>query len=133
MMKYMTGQIDLTEAERMLADGIVFDVLNTRLEFKQAIVNGETAASLMHSLMKREAIPQSRLLYFADADYNPGKSKAPRADLFLRNAGTVEEMYRHPHLLPYLPYFVYGADLPPALKDAFLAKAKDYWVTSTSN
>jgi hypothetical protein len=127
-MKNMIGQIELIAAEQELAGEIVFDVLTTRLEYEQGIKNGELAACIMESLMNRKAIPESRWLYFTDADYNPGKSKASRADLFLRNAKKVDQMHRHPHFLPYLRYFVYGADLPIALKEAFLEKAQDHWV-----
>jgi hypothetical protein len=78
--------------------------------------------------MNRKAIPERRRLYFFDAEYNPGNAKASRADLFLRNAKTSEAMFRHPHFLPYLRYFVYGADLPSDLKAAFFEKAQDHWV-----
>ncbi len=128
MMKAMIGQIELTEAEKILANRIVFDVLNTRMDSTQTRDNGELAAALIESLLKRTAIPECRWLYFVEADYNPGRSKVSRADAFLTNAKTVEAMYRHPHFLPYLRYFVYGADLPPALKEEFLALAQDYWV-----
>ena len=94
-MKSMIGQIELIAAEQELAGEIVFDVLTTRLEYEQGIKNGELAACIMESLMNRKAIPESRWLYFTDADYKPGKSKASRADLFLRNARTVEQMHRH--------------------------------------
>ena len=126
----MIGQIELTEAEQELASRIVFDQEKyVRLESAQAIENGELAATLMQSLMDRKAIPANRVRYFAAPDYNPSNSKASRADLFLRNARTVAAMYRHGHFLPYLRYFVYGADLPDAVKEAFLAKAQDHFVT----
>lgn len=126
----MIGQIELTKTEQELASKIVFDHEKyVRLEREQAIENGELAAALMHSLMRRKAIPESRLRYFLDPEYNPAKSKYSRADLFLRNAGSVEEMYRHGQFaLLYLSYFVFGADLPIATKDAFFAKAQDHWI-----
>jgi hypothetical protein len=125
----MIGQIELTDAEQELASKIVFDLLNARLEFEQVNENGELAATLMQHLIDREAIPKSRLRYFVDPEYNPRNPKASRAELFLRNARTVEEMYRHPHFAPYLRYFVYGADLPLKIKEAFFAKAQDHYVT----
>ena len=125
----MIGQIELTEAEQELASKIIFNLENVRLEPKRAIENGEWAAALKQSLMGRRAIPESRLRYFADPEYNPGRSKSSLKDIFLRNAGTTEKMYRHPHFAPYLHYFVYGAGLPPAIKDAFFAKTQDHFVT----
>jgi hypothetical protein len=124
----MIGQIDLTEAEQELASKIVFDLDNARLEYEQAIENGELTATLMESLMDRKAIPENRPRYFVEPNYNPNNSKASRSDLFLRNAKTFERMYRHPHFVRYLRYFVYGADLPLAIKEAFSAKAEDHFV-----
>jgi hypothetical protein len=77
---------------------------------------------------KRNAIPEQRLSYFNDPEYNPGPGTHSRHESFLRNAGTDEEVVRHPHFLPYLHYFIYGADLPAALKQEFQQKADDYWV-----
>jgi len=124
----MIGQIELTKAEQKLASKIVFDLV--RLEYKQAIENGELAAALMQSLLDRNAIPENRLRYFADPEYNPGRSKSSLREIFLRNAGTTKEMYRHPHFaMYYLNYFVYGADLPLAVKEAFFAKTQEHFVT----
>ncbi len=78
----------------------------------------------MESLLTRKAIPECRLRYFADPAYNISNPKASHCELFLRNSGTQEEMYRHPHFLKYLRYFVFGADLPDSIKDAFLARYK---------
>src|ERR1035441_4289623 len=121
----MIGQIELTDVEQELANKIVFDLLNARLEFEQVNENGELAATLMQHLMDRKAIPDSRLRYFVDPEYNPKNPKASRAELFLRNARTVEKMYRHPDFIPYLQYFFYGTDLPLKIKETFLAKAQD--------
>jgi len=121
----MIGQIKLTEAERELASKIVFDLDNVRLEYEQTIENGELAAALMESLMDRKAIPENRLRYFMDPDYNPRNSRSSRADIFLRNAGTVEEMYQDLDFVPFLRYFVFGADLPPVIKEAFAKARKD--------
>ena len=124
----MIEPIELTPEERELADKIVFDLLRANLEHKQVIENGERAAQLMKSLMKRKAIPGKRLLYFTDANYNPGRGKASRFDRFRENAGSAEAVLRHPHFLEYLHYFIYGSDLPAALKLEFLEKAADQWV-----
>jgi len=84
----------------------------------------------MQRLMDRQAIPKNRLRYFAEADYNPGKSKESRAALFLRNAGSEAEMYRHGHFaLFYLSYLINGADLPMRIQEAFLATAKAPFVS----
>lgn len=124
----MIGQIELTPAEQKLAEQIVFDVLQKPLEYEQTLENGERAAALANSLMKRKAIPEERLRYFTDPEYNPGPGKASRFERFRNNAGGTDEVLRHPHFLPYLHYFIYGADLPTALKQELQQKAEDRWV-----
>jgi hypothetical protein len=126
----MIGQIELTPAEQKLAKQIVFDVLQKPLEYEETLENGERAAALANSLMKRKAIPEERLRYFTDPEYNPGRGKESRFTYFRNNAGSTDKVFRHPHFLPYLRYFIYGADLPAELKQEFLKKAEDYWIKS---
>jgi hypothetical protein len=124
----MIGQIELTPAEQKLTEQIVFDILQKPLEYEETLENGERAATLANSLMKRKAIPQERLRYFTNPEYNPGPGKASRFERFRNNAGNSDEVLRHPHFLAYLHYFIYGADLPTALKHEFQQKAEDHWV-----
>lgn len=124
----MVGPIELTPAEQDLASKIVFDVLNHPMEYEEAQANGERAAALMQMLMDRKAIPEQRGRYFTDPDFNPGRGKESRFTYFKKNAGSTDKVLKHPHFLPYLHYFIYGADLPPALKQEFEKKAADYWV-----
>lgn len=127
----MIGKIDLTPDEEDVFSRIVFDldaVMN--LDYEQSIENGELSAALIKRLVSRDAIPEVRRLYLEDEDYNPGKGKGSRKDNFLNNSGTVANMVRHAHFLPYLHYFVCGADLPIKAKEEFFARAQDYWVKS---
>ncbi len=124
----MVGPIELTPAEQDLASKIIFDVLNHPMEDDEWQENGERASALMQRLMEREAIPEPRRRYFTDPEYNPNRGKESRFTYFKRNAGSADKVLRHPHFLPYLHYFIYGADLPPALKHEFEQKASDYWI-----
>jgi hypothetical protein len=63
------------------------------------------------------------LHYFADPAFNPSNTRSSKRDLFLRNAGTEEKMYTHPHFWPYLLYFIYGPDLPRPVQGEFYAAA----------
>jgi len=126
----MIGQIELAPAEQKLAEQIIFDVLQKPLEYEETLENSERAAALMRMLTERKAIPEQRLRYFTDADYNPGRGKESRFTYFRNNAGSTDEVLRHPHFLPYLHYFIYGTDLPTELKQEFLKKAEDFWVKS---
>jgi hypothetical protein len=67
---------------------------------------------LTQSLLKRKAIPELRLRYFADPKLNiRGRGKS-RKEVFEANGIEGEAMFRHPHFLPYLKYFIFGPDLP---------------------
>jgi hypothetical protein len=126
MMGSMIGQIELTAAEQKLVDQVVLDHAGSvRLDYEETIANGELAAALVKSLLARKAIPESRLRYFADREYNIGNPKASIRELFLRASRTDEVMYRHPNFLKYLHYFVFGSDLPASVKEAFLARFKE--------
>jgi hypothetical protein len=125
----MIGHIELTKAEEKLAGKIVFDVLHPRSDYEENQKNGERAAALMEKLLKRNAIPEARLRYFADPEYNPnGRGNCSVLDLFCRNGNTAEDAVRNPGFLKYLHYFLYGADLPLELQKSFLEKAQ-HWLT----
>jgi hypothetical protein len=123
----MVGKVELTADEQSLVDRIVFDHDGiVALEREAWMMNGEMAANLFESLSERQAIPEVRLRYFADPEYNPSNSKASHFELFLRNARTRAEVLRHAHFIPYLRYFVFGANLPAHVKQTFLAEFQDY-------
>lgn len=111
----MTSAIELTAEEEELASEIIFDpeILIQPHNPDKVIANGELAAQLFESLRKRDAIPQLRWDYFTKAQYNISTPKTSRAERFLQNAGSPENVVRHVHFLNYLSYFIYGAALPP--------------------
>ncbi len=123
----MIGKVELTADEQALVDRMAFDHDEiVALEHEAWLANGEMAASLFERLSKRQAIPEVRLRYFADPEYNPRNPKASRFELFLRNAKTREEVLRHAHFIPYLRYFVFGANLPARIKQAFLGEFQEH-------
>lgn len=116
----MIGQVHLTKAEQKLVGRLVLDHAGSvRLEYEETIANGELAATLMQSLIAHKVIPECRLRYFVDPEYNVSNSKSSKHSLFLRNARTDAEMYRHPHFLPYLRYFIFGANLQTPSRRSF--------------
>lgn len=121
----MIGEIKLTQDEQAIAKEINFATSETRLSYEDTHANGERIAALFESLCLRNAIPENRIRYFSDPDYNPKNTRASRKELFLRNIHTPADMLRHPHFVKYLRYFIYGANLPLALKAEFQAQAKD--------
>jgi hypothetical protein len=121
----MIGTIELTEEENEIASriAVAYRELLDRHDFERAVETGRLSSALFKQLLDRKAIPQVRLRYFADPSFHAGNTKSSRRELFLRNAHTEEKMYTHPHFWPYLLYFVYGADLPQTVRDAFQTAA----------
>jgi hypothetical protein len=94
---------------------------------------GEAALGLMKSLIARKAIPDVRSKYFTDQDFNVGGRGRSRAEIFEKNGTDGEAIFRHPHFLKYLRYFLYGPDLPPPVIEAFRQKIADMGLVTSSD
>jgi len=106
--------IELTDEEKTLL---------VRIDLRDSIPRGEDAharylanrdplLALVKSLSERKAIPKQRLAYWNDPSYFTGKSKVSHKGMFERNGTRGADIYAHPHFLPFLRYFLFGADLP---------------------
>ena len=123
--------IELTPLERELAEQIEMDAHALRDCGEHARANGELVCGLMRSLIARKGIPEVRARFFNDANYNVGGRGRSRRETFEKNGTRGEDIFRHPHFLVYLRYFLLGADLPDAVKAGFTAEvAKCGHVTS---
>lgn len=110
------NSVELTAEEKALVAQIDFDPSSSdRHEPGYWNAVGEAALTLMRSLIARKAIPEVRTKYFTDSDFNVGGRGRSRADIFEKNGTRGEAIFRHPHFLKYLHYFLYGPDLPPQL------------------
>lgn len=128
--------ITLTPAEQKLFAAIEFDRgrHDGRIDdYETTQRNGETAAALMKSLLANKSIPEVRLKYFTDPEYNVGRVKGSHRDIFHRNRNTDEELVRHEHFLPYLRYFVCGPDLPVEAIRRFREEVKDCGQVTSSD
>lgn len=83
-----------------------------RVDHEQWKRQGPQILLLLKSLTERKAIPEIRLRYWSDPDYHIGRIKASHQGLFERNGTTGEDIFTHAHFLPYLRYFIFGAQLP---------------------
>lgn len=110
-----TPDIDLTEKELGLLRQIAFDWASHD-QLRASIM---PMVTLAESLLKRQAVPEIRLLYFTDPERNPGGRGKSRQEIFEGNGTAGPEIIAHPHFLPYLQYFIYGPRLPPATIRAF--------------
>lgn len=125
--------IGLTPEETELRAGIQFDIKELSGDFLAVKENGRRVASLMALLIARDAIPKARWEYWVNPTYNHGRIKASRKGIFERNGNRGDEIYEHPHFLPYLRYMLDGASLPPDLIDRFSDKVEDCGQVSGSD
>jgi hypothetical protein len=102
-------KIELTEHEQVLLGELRFNIRG--MEPDEVRLNGEIAAELAHSVIKRRAVPEHRVRYFTDRDYNLGPKKCSRQEVFEGNGRRGDDILKHPHFLPYLRYFLFGAHL----------------------
>jgi hypothetical protein len=122
--------ITLEPTETAILASIEFDAHKIRHETAQT--NGSAVVELMRLLVKRRAIPEARARYWADPDYQNGRTKASHKVVFQRSGNTGDEIYKHPHFLAFLRYFLYGADLPSKVIAALKAKVGNPdWLTSS--
>lgn len=112
------GTIALLDDEIVRLGEIEFDVL--ALPDHIAVrANADRACALTKALIERGAIPDRRRRFLTDPDYHIGGRKLSRLALFQRSGNQGDEILRHPHFLPYLRYFIHGADLPKVAVETF--------------
>ena len=127
--------IELTDEEEALVDAMDLHVSNPDHDEAHAAyeANKQPILALLESLGERGAIPEERLNYWNHPDYNTDRRlKVSHKGMFERNGCTGQEIYTHPHFIPYLRYLLFGADLPDAVIAEFEEKVGDpRWVTSS--
>ncbi|TDK50418.1 hypothetical protein [Antarcticimicrobium luteum] len=106
----MGHAIELTEEESSILSEI--ELNQSKLDHDQYKRQGPLVLQLLKSLVDRGAIPEVRLRYWSDPEYQVGRLKASHKGLFERNGQRGDEIYTHPHFLKYLRYFLFGAQLP---------------------
>ena len=123
---------ELTASEKNLLAGITFNPGALR-EREADIRNGNAVNMLMKSLIARKAIPSQRLKYFVDPDYHIGGRGKSRKQVFERNGCTGEDIFRHPHFLEFLWYFLYGPRLPEAVSEEFRDTVRNHREITSKN
>jgi hypothetical protein len=124
--------IALTADEQALLDKITFEV-RMSTPYEERLENFDRVGELTERLLKRDAIPQHRLDWFTEAEYNIGGRGSSREQIFRRNAPPDTEIFRHPHFLKHPRYFVSGPDLPAQFVSAFQAEVANCGTVTSSD
>jgi hypothetical protein len=114
----LTPDISLNSEEQMLFNEIEFDPLLLK-NSDHARENGDAVFKLLKSLVQRKGIPQIRIRYFTDPEFNLGGRGRSKQEVFEKNGTSGEDIYRHPHFLYYFSYFLSGASLSSLVKEGF--------------
>jgi hypothetical protein len=125
-------EIELTEREKVLLAQIDFDPSATSRNADSWLPIADAMQELMRSLLERNAISEARWKFFSDPGFFIGGRGCSRLDIFERNGTRGGAIFRHPHFVKYLHYFVYGPDLPKAVIDTFQQKVIDCGAPLTS-
>lgn len=115
--------IDLTDDERRLAVIVFAD--DARYSHQQHLSQLNAQRDLALSLLKREAIPEIRVRYFADANLHTGHGTGSNLDEFRRHGLSDDEIFKHPHFQEYLAYFISGPKLPKLVMEGFIRILQD--------
>jgi hypothetical protein len=112
--------IVLTEREQELFEQIQFRTLDHEA-IRASIM---PMVALSESLLKREGVPEMRLLYFTDPERNPGGRGRSHQNVFEKNGTSGPEILAHPNFMKYLEYFVCGPNLLPEVIAEFKEAAE---------
>ncbi len=119
--------ISLSAEEQALFEEIRFDWQNHE-ELRGSLAPMEQLAS---SILGRNVVPEVRLAYFSEPEFNPTGRGKSRQDIFEKNGTSGEEILKHPHFLKHLEYFICGPDLPNEAIEKFRSEAGSSHLTGS--
>ena len=119
------GAVQLTEEEKLLLEQIDFNPSSEihNADYWRAV--GDAVQKLMEFLLQRKAIPEVRGRVFTDPKFNIGGRGRSRAQIFEKNGRRGNAIFRHPHFLKHLHYFLFGPDLPADVIKAFEERVRE--------
>lgn len=115
--------VSLKPDEKELLGQITFDFSRHNDEILHT--SCKAAASLANSLLTREAIPDIRIRFFINPEFNIGTQKS-RLQVFESSGVTGHAIFKDPRFLDYLRYFIYGPSLPDQVIVEFCNLAYPY-------
>jgi hypothetical protein len=105
------SKIELTEKEEKQFD-LALKCSPSR-DYEENQKSLDALQELTESIIAREAIPKNRLKYFIDRDYQHSGTKLSRKEVFESNGTKGKKIFRHPHFIKYIDYFINGAKVTP--------------------
>ena len=112
-----TSSLDLTEEEKKLLEQIKFRSKSLD-EIRQSLAPMKLLTDL---LLERNAIPEVRLWYFIEPEYNPSGRGKSRLQVFEENGTPEEEVSSHHGFMKHLEYFIFGPNIPNHMEKNFIA------------
>lgn len=100
--------VTLNLGEQKLLDQIAFEFSHDNNKILESC---KAAAQLAILLLQREAIPEIRIRFFIEAEFNIGKEKS-RFGEFESEGITGYAVFEDPRFLEHLRYFIFGPNLP---------------------
>ena len=115
--------VSLNPGEQKLLGQIIFGLGHGDDEILKK--SCEAASALATLLLQREAIPEVRVRFFIDPEFNIGAKKS-RLQVFGSDGITGRAVFSNPRFLEYLHYFIYGPKLPEQVINEFSNIAYPY-------
>ncbi len=114
-------RIAMTDAEEAIVARIDFGEGHGGQRDRHAayLANREPILELLESLTERRGIPAHRLGYWNEPEFNPGRVKGSRKQMFERHGTMGREIYTHPNFVRHLRYILFGAELPESVMVEF--------------
>lgn len=107
------------------------EALLDQIDFNQPVGDSKAAGLLMQSLMARSGIPQERLQWWTDPEFNLGSGKS-REEAFGGDGVVDMDIWTHAAFLATLKYFVFGPDLPDEVIDEFCEYVDSHRITGST-
>lgn len=90
---------------------------NHKSDFNEIQQILHASEQLTKMLLERQAIPKNRLNYFTKVDYQTGRTKKSRKEIFKMNNKKGKAISGHPNFIKYLEYFIEGTNLATFIKN----------------
>lgn len=117
--------IPLTVEEQALFAEIRFDWH----DHEELRIPLESMEELASSILRRNVVPEVRLAYFSEPEFNPTGRGRSRQNIFEKNGTYGRGILKHPHFSKHLEYFICGPDLPKATIEKFRSEAGSSYLT----